>query len=94
MLVPDQSLLLAYITVFICFTHVAWSTLTFGSSAAKYAVQRLPGVEFHIPASWAGQIPIPGTSSDELFFWLFEAEDSNYSDNLISERICVKCLLS
>ena len=87
-------LLLACVTILGCFTHVVWSALTFGSSAAKYAVQRLPGVEFHIPANWAGQIPIPGTSNDELFFWLFEAENSNYSDNLISEPVRAKCLLS
>ena len=50
----------------------------------KYAVGSLPYVDFKLPHSWAGQIGIPGTENDELFFWLFETEDWTKSDNLIS----------
>lgn len=61
------------------------SYLDFGASANKYAVGCLPEVDFDLPASWAGQIPIPNTTNDELFFWLFEAENQDLSDNLISK---------
>ena len=58
--------------------------LDFGSSASEYAVGCLPDVSFDFPASWAGQIPVQNISNDELFFWLFEAENEVESDNLIS----------
>ena len=66
------------------------SFLDFGSGANEYAVCCLPDVNFSLPASWAGQIPIPGTKNDELFFWLFEAEEQTRSDDLISENISKK----
>lgn len=50
----------------------------------QFAVQSLPNVSFPVPPSWAGQIPIPGTSDNQLFFWLFQAECQNASQNLIS----------
>ncbi|KAL8945924.1 MAG: hypothetical protein Q9222_007607, partial [Ikaeria aurantiellina] len=53
------------------------------SSATSYAVRSLPNVVFSLPPSWAGQIPIPGVSNDELFFWLFQGESSRASQNLI-----------
>ena len=55
-----------------------------GRDASKYAVGSLPNVNFDLPASWAGQISVPNTPNDELFFWLFEAEVPGQCDNLIS----------
>ncbi|MDI1487210.1 MAG: hypothetical protein OHK93_006479 [Ramalina farinacea] len=55
-----------------------------GNQSSTYYVGSLPGINFPLPNSWAGQIRIPGTENDELFFWLFGAEDSQYDDNLIS----------
>ena len=52
-----------------------------GRNASKYAVGALPDGEF-LPRNWAGPISIPGTTNDELFFWLFEAEIP--TNNLIS----------
>lgn len=43
-------------------------------SADKFLVGSLPNVNFSLPKSWAGQISVPNTTNDELFFWLFEAE--------------------
>ncbi|KAL8635823.1 MAG: hypothetical protein Q9228_006726 [Teloschistes exilis] len=54
-----------------------------GEDVTKYFVHSLPNVSFHVPVSWAGSIPIPGVSNDELFFWLFQAEHRNVSQNLI-----------
>lgn len=67
------------------------SILGFGSSVTEYAVSCLPDVVFNVSASYAGQIPIPGTTNDELFFWLFEAEDQSKKDNLISECAPSRC---
>lgn len=66
------------------------SYLDFGLNVSKYAVGCLPEVNFELPASWAGQISVPGTENDELFFWLFQAEKQNQSDKLISERGLLK----
>ena len=55
-----------------------------GGDASKYTVGSLPNVEFDLPASWAGQVSVPNTLNDELFFWLFEAEVAGQCDNLIS----------
>ncbi len=55
-----------------------------GRDASEYAVDNLPNVNFDLPASWAGQISVPNTANDELFFWLFEAEVAGQCDNLIS----------
>lgn len=57
---------------------------TLGLNAQKYAVGKLPHVDYQLPPSWAGQIHVPGTKDDELFFWLFEAEIA--SKNLISMK--------
>ena len=51
----------------------------------KFAVSGLPNVNFSLPASWAGQIPIPSSKEDKLFFWLFQAESP--SDDLISTNL-------
>ena len=55
-----------------------------GRDASKYAVSSLPKFNFVLPASWAGQVSVPNTPNDELFFWLFEAEVAGHCDNLIS----------
>lgn len=55
-----------------------------GRDASKYAVGSLPNVNFELPASWAGQISVPNTAKDELFFWLFEAEVEGQCGDLIS----------
>ena len=56
-----------------------------GTNATKFAVGDLPDLGFKLPQSWAGQISVPGTTNDELFFWLFAAEDQSQSDDLISK---------
>ena len=58
--------------------------LSEGGDARKYTVGSLPHIEFDLPASWAGQVSVPNTPNDELFFWLFEAEGAGQCDNLIS----------
>lgn len=62
------------------------SYLNFGPGASSYVVGKLPDVNFNLPASWAGQIPVANTSNDELFFWLFGAETQPLSDNFISKE--------
>lgn len=38
-----------------------------------------------LPRSWAGRSPIPDTEEgNSIFFWLFEAQDPGYDENLIS----------
>jgi hypothetical protein len=38
-----------------------------------------------LPRSWAGPLPIPDTEKgNSIFFWLFEAQDPAYDENLIS----------
>ncbi|KAA6410377.1 MAG: serine carboxypeptidase [Lasallia pustulata] len=54
-----------------------------GTNATRFAVGNLPDLGFELPQSWAGQISVPGTTNDELFFWLFAAEDQSLSDDLI-----------
>ncbi|KAI4266561.1 MAG: hypothetical protein L6R38_008668 [Xanthoria sp. 2 TBL-2021] len=56
---------------------------TLDPNVTRYAVHSLPDVSFHMTPSWAGQIPIPGVADDQLFFWLFQAENHNASQNLI-----------
>ena len=56
----------------------------FGPNITKYAVGVLPDITYKLPSSWAGQIAIPGTDNDTLFFWLFEAEKEAHSEDLIS----------
>ena len=61
-------------------------TTSLGTDIARYAVHSLPNICFSLPPSWAGQIPVPGVSNDELFFWLFEAEGHYASSNFISKN--------
>ncbi|MCJ1485953.1 hypothetical protein MMC06_006129 [Schaereria dolodes] len=75
-----------FLTSFALLTHAGLShrcsNIT-GPGAAKYVVGPLPDVNYTLPMSWAGQLAIPGTTNDELFFWLFEAESQKQSENLI-----------
>ena len=58
-----------------------------GPNISHYAVPNLPDVDYSLPQNWAGQIGIPGTRDDSLFFWLFEAESYAERNNLISKSI-------
>jgi hypothetical protein len=38
-----------------------------------------------LPRSWAGRLSIPDTEKgNSIFFWLFEAQDPAYDENVIS----------
>lgn len=55
------------------------------SSISPFEVHSLPGAP-SLPPSWAGRLPVPDVEEgNSLFFWLVEAEDSAYDDNLISQ---------
>ena len=58
---------------------------TLNPNVTAFAVGSLPNVTFRVAPSWAGQIPIPGVADDQLFFWLFQAENHDVSRNLISK---------
>ena len=61
----------------------AWVDQT-PSSISQFEVHSLPGAP-SLPPSWAGRLPVPDVEEgNSLFFWLVEAEDSAYDDNLIS----------
>lgn len=52
---------------------------------SQFHVRSLPDSPT-LPSSWAGRLPVPGApKGNGIFFWLFEAEDEAYDDNLISE---------
>lgn len=54
-------------------------------NTSRFEVHSLPGVS-DLPSSWAGRLPVPGTQDgNEIFFWLFKAEQPAYDDNLISK---------
>lgn len=54
------------------------------SSISQFEVHSLPGAP-SLPPSWAGRLPVPDVEEgNSMFFWLFQAEDSAYDDNLIS----------
>lgn len=59
--------------------------VAFPSSNSRYEVKRLPGLSFSLQ-SWAGRFDVPnGAPGDQLFFWLFAAEDKLADENLISQ---------
>ncbi|KAJ5711565.1 Peptidase S10 serine carboxypeptidase, partial [Penicillium malachiteum] len=51
-------------------------------NTSQFLVHSLPGSPA-LPTSWAGRLPIPERKGNEIFFWLFDAEDAAYDDNLI-----------
>lgn len=63
------------------------------SNISQFKVHSLPDSP-SLPPSWAGRIPVPDVEEgNSLFFWLFEAEDPAYDDNLISESTqCANCM--
>lgn len=78
-------LVLAKSTISSASCNVIPSHLDMGPHAHDYAVGCLPDVNFALPASWAGSVDIPKVPNNELYYWLFEAEDQVNSDKLISE---------
>ncbi|KAL2867926.1 putative serine carboxypeptidase [Aspergillus lucknowensis] len=73
------------------FRRPYWATFWlffFGSTHAapdisRFKVHSLPGNPA-VPPSWAGRLPVPNTEpGNDLFFWLLEAEDHVYDDNLL-----------
>jgi hypothetical protein len=54
------------------------------SKTSQFEVRSLPDSPA-LPTSWAGRLPVPGAKTgNDIFFWLFEAEDAAYDDNFIS----------
>ncbi|KAJ5655423.1 Peptidase S10 serine carboxypeptidase [Penicillium longicatenatum] len=51
-------------------------------SVSPFQVSTLPDSPA-LPTSWAGRLPVPGRQGNEIFFWLFEAEQPAYDENLI-----------
>ncbi|PKY02180.1 putative serine carboxypeptidase [Aspergillus campestris IBT 28561] len=79
------------IATFYTFLYILWAvpTALFSSAGrsstgiSQFKVHSLPD-SAPLPPSWAGRLPIPDTEEgNALFFWLFEAEDSAYDENLI-----------
>lgn len=57
-------------------------------STSQFEVHSLPDSPT-LPSSWAGRLPVPGTKDgNAIFFWLFEAGEQAYNDNLISQFVC------
>lgn len=55
------------------------------SKISQFEVRSLPGSPA-LPSSWAGRLPVPGApKGNDIFFWLFEAEEAAYDGDLISE---------
>lgn len=53
------------------------------SNASQFSVSSLPDSP-PLPLSWAGRLSVPGAQEgNEMFFWLFDAEDPAYDDHLI-----------
>jgi carboxypeptidase D len=67
------------------FVSIAPAVAFPGPVAFRYEVKRLPGLSFSLQ-SWAGRFDVPnGASGDQIFFWLFAAEDKLADENLISQ---------
>lgn len=83
------------ISAILSFFHVLWavplilvSSTRLSTGADQFEVHYLPDAP-SLPRSWAGRLPIPDTEDgNSLFFWLFEAEDPAYDQNLISQFTC------
>lgn len=80
------------IAALLYFLNALWATPGFifsrgtdSYNTSQFEVDHLPGVS-DLPSSWAGRLPVPGTEDgNEIFFWLFQAEQPAYNDNLISK---------
>ena len=59
--------------------------LTASSKTSEFEVRSLPDGPA-LPTSWAGRLPVLGAKTgNDIFFWLFGAEDPAYDDEFISE---------
>lgn len=57
---------------------------TLGASSRKnFLVKKLPDVNFTVPRSYAGEMPLANKPGNNLFFWYFETEKKGGSDDLI-----------
>jgi hypothetical protein len=73
---------------FLFFIQLLWSIPNLpifkSTNASRFKVRSLPDSPA-LPTSWAGRLPVPGRENgNEIFFWLFEAEDKAYDDTFIS----------
>ena len=83
----ELNLLYVLVTVFTINGNAASinrSNPFFGLDVGRFSVGKLPEVHFDLPASFAGQVAIPGTLDSSLFFWLVEADHKANRDKLIS----------
>ncbi|KAK6819855.1 Serine carboxypeptidase [Aspergillus parasiticus SU-1] len=63
-------------------TFLSPHTIRVPTNRSQYEVHSFPNAT--LPLSWAGRLPVPETpAGNSLFFWLFEAEDPTYDENLI-----------
>lgn len=73
--------------------NIVFSLSAPSSNVSQFQVHSLPGSPA-LPPSWAGRLPVPDRKGNEIFFWLFDAENPSYDDNLISKHtpchICKK----
>ena len=68
------------------FPSFSFSQLAYLTMIAYAVTDPLPVINFPLPESWAGEIPIGASyGNDTLFFWLWEAQAGAWSDDLISE---------
>lgn len=79
------------IAPFLFFIQLLWAIPNLpvfkAARASRFAVRSLPDSPA-LPANWAGRLPVPGREEgNEIFFWLFEAENKAYDDTFISESI-------
>ncbi|KAJ5176265.1 Carboxypeptidase [Penicillium canariense] len=75
------------ITLFFFFFQFLWSIPNLPvfktARTSQFEVRSLPDGPV-LPTSWAGRLPVPGRQEgNEIFFWLFEAEDKAYDDTFI-----------
>ena len=87
-----------YLAALLAGFHAFWTLPTVflsrlyqsSSGIAQFKVHSIPELpeDSSLPTSWAGRLPVPNVEDgNALFFWLFEAEDVAYDDNLISTCI-------
>ncbi|PGH27498.1 hypothetical protein AJ80_00739 [Polytolypa hystricis UAMH7299] len=79
-------MILAIVLALVAFAYAVPSPVVSRNAslnASQFEVKSLPGANFLSP-SWAGLILVFGTADgNSLFFWLFEAENRAYDDNLV-----------
>ena len=64
---------------------IVFSLRTSSFNISQFQVHSLPGSPA-LPLSWAGRLSVPDRKGNEIFFWLFNAENPSYDDNLISKH--------